>query len=171
MLERNFRFFHAPNLKIENRRFKTESTSRSPAVYFERNPMSKTAPATVICQVCKKPKSPHDGMMAGLIRPSLLEFIKKRTPQWDDKGFICLDDLGEFRKDYVREVLEDEIGELSALDQEVVESLIKPQPPVTIMRTAPDSSDMAGVIDFNRACITKGTGKTCAGSRAIPGLL
>jgi hypothetical protein len=67
--------------------------------------------------------------------------------------------------------LEDEIGELSALDQEVVESLIKPQPPVTIMRTAPDSSDTAGVIDFNRACITKGIGKTCAGSRAIPGLL
>jgi uncharacterized membrane protein len=34
-----------------------------------------------------------------------------------------LDDLGEFRKDYVKEVLEEEIGELSALDQEVIESL------------------------------------------------
>src|SRR5438046_8995205 len=62
-------------------------------------------------------------MLAELIRPSLLEFIKKRMPDWDGNGFICLDDLGEFRKDYVKEVLEDEIGELSALDQEVVESL------------------------------------------------
>ena len=62
-------------------------------------------------------------MMGELIRPSLAEFIKKRTPAWDDKGFICLDDLGEFRKDYVKEVLQDEIGELSALDQEVIESL------------------------------------------------
>ena len=85
--------------------------------------MSKTAPATVICQICKKPKSPHDGMMAELIRPSLLEFIKKRMPGWDGNGFICLDDLGEFRKDYVKEVLQDEIGELSALDHEVIESL------------------------------------------------
>ena len=85
--------------------------------------MKQTAPATHICQVCKRTKSPHDGMIAELIRPSLLEFIKKRMPEWDGKGFICFDDLGEFRKDYVKEVLQDEIGELSALDHEVIESL------------------------------------------------
>jgi uncharacterized membrane protein len=85
--------------------------------------MSNTAKAPLVCQVCKKPKSPHGGMLAELIRPSLLEFIKKRMPGFDSKGFICLDDLGDFRKDYVKEVLEDEIGELSALDQEVIESL------------------------------------------------
>jgi uncharacterized membrane protein len=85
--------------------------------------MSETESATVICQVCKKPKSPHDGMLAELIRPSLLEFIKKRMPDWDGTGFICLDDLGEFRKEYVKEVLQEEIGELSTLDNEVIESL------------------------------------------------
>ncbi len=85
--------------------------------------MSKTLTAPVICQVCKKPKSPNSGMIAELIRPSLLEFIKKKLPDLDSNGFICFDDLGEFRKDYIKEVLEDEIGELSALDQEVVESL------------------------------------------------
>src|SRR5436305_14762539 len=79
--------------------------------------------APVICQICKKPKSPDSGMIAELIRPSLLEFIKKKVPDVDSKGFICFEDLGEFRKDYVKEVLEDEIGELSALDQEVIESL------------------------------------------------
>ena len=85
--------------------------------------MSKTVTAPLVCQVCKKPRSPHNGMIAELIRPSLLEFIKKRLPDLDSKGFICLDDLGEFRKDYIKEVLEDEIGELSALDNEVIESL------------------------------------------------
>src|SRR5213082_3803917 len=85
--------------------------------------MSQSATTLQICQICKKHKSPHGGMMGELIRPSLAEFIKKRTPAWDDKGFICLDDLGEFRKDYVKEVLQEEIGELSALDQEVIESL------------------------------------------------
>src|SRR5213075_1797209 len=83
----------------------------------------KASASANICQICKKPKSAHDGMLAELIRPSLLEFIKKRMPDWDGNGFICLDDLGEFRKDYVKEVLQDEIGELSTLDQEVVESL------------------------------------------------
>ncbi|HMF46791.1 MAG TPA: DUF1003 domain-containing protein [Candidatus Udaeobacter sp.] len=79
--------------------------------------------APLICQVCKKSKSPNSGMIAELIRPSLLEFIKKKIPDLDPKAFICFEDLGEFRKDYVKEVLEDEIGELTALDQEVVESL------------------------------------------------
>jgi uncharacterized membrane protein len=86
----------------------------------QRIPMS-TAP--LVCQVCKKSKSPYSGMIAELIRPSLLEFIKKTIPDLDPKAFICFEDLGEFRKDYVKEVLEDEIGELSALDQEVIESL------------------------------------------------
>jgi uncharacterized membrane protein len=85
--------------------------------------MSQAAAAPQICQICKKPKSPHSGMVAELIRPSLLEFIKKETPGLESKGFICFDDLGEFRKDYVKEVLQDEIGELSALDHEVIESL------------------------------------------------
>ena len=85
--------------------------------------MSQTATASLICQICKKPKSSHGGMIAELIRPSLLEFIKKGMPDWDGKGFICLDDLGKFRKEYVKDVLEDELGELSVLDQEVIESL------------------------------------------------
>jgi uncharacterized membrane protein len=85
--------------------------------------MSETTPAKPICQICQKPKSLHQGMFAELIRPSLLEFIKKRKPEWNGKGFICLEDLGEFRKNYVKEVLQDEIGELSALDHEVIESL------------------------------------------------
>ena len=61
--------------------------------------------------------------MGDLLRPSLLEFIQKRVPGFDPKSFICLDDLGQFRRDYVKEVLEDEIGELSVLDQEVIDSL------------------------------------------------
>src|SRR5881392_2590328 len=85
--------------------------------------MSQSATTPLICQICKKHKSPHGGMVAELIRPSLLEFIKKEKPDLDSKGFICSDDLGEFRKDYVKEVLQDEIGELSTLDQEVIESL------------------------------------------------
>src|SRR5438445_11101607 len=85
--------------------------------------MSKTVTAPLVCEVCKKPRSPNNGMIAELIRPSLLEFIKKKLPDLDEKGFICLDDLGEFRKDYINEVLEDELGELSALDNEVIGSL------------------------------------------------
>jgi uncharacterized membrane protein len=85
--------------------------------------MSQPPTAPLVCEVCKKPKSPHNGMVAELIRPSLLDFIRKKFPDLDGKAFICFDDLGKFRKDYIKEVLEDEIGELSALDNEVIESL------------------------------------------------
>src|SRR5213075_3344375 len=37
--------------------------------------------------------------------------------------FICYADLGAFRRDYVKRTLEDEIGELTSLDHEVIESL------------------------------------------------
>ena len=79
--------------------------------------------APAVCQICKKTKSPNSGMIAELIRPSLLEFAKKKVPDLDSKAFICFEDLGNFRKDYVKEVLEEEIGELSALDEEVIQSL------------------------------------------------
>jgi uncharacterized membrane protein len=81
------------------------------------------ATAQVTCEICKQPTSPHNGMIADLVRPSLLESMKRQTPAWDGKGFICAKDLGESRKEYVKEVLQEELGELSTLDNEVIESL------------------------------------------------
>jgi uncharacterized membrane protein len=78
---------------------------------------------TAECQICRKAVSTRNGTIGEVVRPSLSDFIKRKVPQWDGKGFICFDDLGKFRRDYVKEVLQDEIGELSALDNEVVESL------------------------------------------------
>lgn len=75
------------------------------------------------CCVCKKHKATRGGQIAEAIRPSLLQFIQKQAPECSASSFICAEDLGEMRQAYVREVLSDEIGELSALDHEVVESL------------------------------------------------
>ncbi|MEO7168519.1 MAG: DUF1003 domain-containing protein [Spartobacteria bacterium] len=75
------------------------------------------------CQICHQVNPPSALTAVDLIRPSLGDFIRKKIPDLDPRGFICLNDLGLFRRDYVKEVLEDEIGELSVLDQEVVDSL------------------------------------------------
>jgi hypothetical protein len=104
------------------RRLQKRSTFQEAADYH-RVMVDSAAAAPLVCQICKQPKSPQNGTIGEVVRPSLSAFIKKKDPQWDGKGFICFDDLGKFRRDYVKEVLEDEIGELSALDQEVVESL------------------------------------------------
>jgi uncharacterized membrane protein len=78
---------------------------------------------TCVCQICHKAKSPTQGQFAEVIRPSLLDHLKKQHPEWNGTGFVCFDDIGDCRKEYVKEVLQDEIGELSTLDNEVVESL------------------------------------------------
>jgi uncharacterized membrane protein len=75
------------------------------------------------CQVCHKTVAPSAGTFGDLIRPSLLDFIQRKVPDFDPHGFICFNDLGLFRRDYVKEVLQEEVGELSALDQEVIDSL------------------------------------------------
>ncbi len=66
---------------------------------------------------------PSAGTIGDLVRPSLLDFIHRRVSGFDPQGFICLNDLGQFRREYVKEVLQEEVGELSALDQEVIDSL------------------------------------------------
>ena len=76
-----------------------------------------------VCQICGKTKLPNEGQIADVLRPSLLESMRKRYPKWDGRGFVCLEDIGDCRRDYVKEVLQEELGELTALDHEVVESL------------------------------------------------
>jgi uncharacterized membrane protein len=77
----------------------------------------------VICQICKEARSPARGVVGENIRPSLAEFIKTQRPDFNLHEFICYDDLGLFRKEYVKQALHDELGELSALDHEVIASL------------------------------------------------
>src|SRR5881398_730372 len=75
--------------------------------------MEATASRKVICQICGRAFLPQNGAIGENLRPSLAEFIKSQRPNWDPQGFICFGDLGAFRKDYVKQALEDEIGELT----------------------------------------------------------
>jgi len=64
---------------------------------------------TTQCLICGQAIATRNGTIGEVVRPSLSEFIRKKAPQWDGKGFICLNDLGKFRRDYLKEVLQDEI--------------------------------------------------------------
>jgi uncharacterized membrane protein len=57
------------------------------------------------------------------IRPKVAALIRKAHPQLDDKSLISIAALAPFRAEYVRGVLEEDIGELSALEHDVVASL------------------------------------------------
>jgi uncharacterized membrane protein len=78
---------------------------------------------TVLCQICGQQKPFSISMLGEVIRPSITRTILKTHPEWAPSGYICLADLNNFRGQYVKEILEDEKGELSTMDQEVVRSL------------------------------------------------
>ena len=85
--------------------------------------METTASRKLNCQICGRAFSQQNGAIGDNVRPSLAEFIKSQRPNWSPQEFICFADLGAFRKEYVKQALEDEIGELTTLDHEVIESL------------------------------------------------
>lgn len=86
--------------------------------------MSKeTRPTDHFCQVCGKRPPAVELIAADLLRPVVVDIIKQSMPGWSAKGFICIDDLNHFRYEYVRSLVEDEKGELSDLDKEVLDSI------------------------------------------------
>lgn len=62
-------------------------------------------------------------MSLELVRDPIFELIKKDFPDASRQDFICLDQLNYYRSRYIQSVLEAEKGELSQLDQVVVQSL------------------------------------------------
>ena len=75
------------------------------------------------CQVCGQTR-PHRLLRpANVLRPTLEAYLAKRVPNWSHDSLICLQCLNQLRTDFVRAQLEEERGELTALEQEVVQSL------------------------------------------------
>ncbi len=75
------------------------------------------------CQICGRHAPQVELVVAGLIRPAVVEVIKRTFPGWTPDGFICEDDLNRFRYEYVSSLIEAEKGELTDLDKEVLESM------------------------------------------------
>jgi uncharacterized membrane protein len=57
------------------------------------------------------------------VRHTVADLIGAQYPAWSSDSYICHADLARFRGQYVQTLLETEKGELTALEQEVVQSL------------------------------------------------
>jgi uncharacterized membrane protein len=76
-----------------------------------------------LCGVCGKP-FPKAGLIPGvLVREPVAEQIRRDHPDWDDSKSICRSDLALYRTRHVQDLLQSERGELTALDEEVLDSL------------------------------------------------
>ena len=80
-------------------------------------------PTRFRCVICNKDKPAREINQLDVVRPSLIDRIRTDFPELPSEGYICGEDLDHFRSRYVSELLGQERGELTKLEQEVVQSL------------------------------------------------
>jgi uncharacterized membrane protein len=81
--------------------------------------MKKPDATAPTCQICQSQQRANL-RRAIIVRPAIAQLIQRDIGHWDENQWICSDDLHRFQQQYVRSLLVDEQGELSALDKEVV---------------------------------------------------
>ncbi|MDD4898812.1 MAG: DUF1003 domain-containing protein [Methanocellales archaeon] len=87
--------------------------------------MKKSNTGNQILDMAGKKIREDDAVSAETIRPSISKLIKKKFPNWSTTSYISKEDLKEFRKRYIEELLKKEKGELSRIEKEVLNSLLQ----------------------------------------------
>jgi uncharacterized membrane protein len=77
----------------------------------------------IFCPVCKIKYPPFETLSGRAIRPGLLPFIVALSPGWTLDQDICLHCLNKARSGFVEKSLVEEIGGLSDVEKEVIESI------------------------------------------------
>lgn len=86
--------------------------------------MSKTSlPLKAICHISNKQFPMSQLRTWASVRPGVSALIAQSFPQWGEGKYISQPELIRFRRLYVEQLLEQERGELTSLEKEVVESL------------------------------------------------
>lgn len=78
---------------------------------------------TFICEVCKQPTRMSDLFPLEMVHEPVIRIIQEEHPDLPKTGYICLRDLNKYRIEFIKKVLEEEKGELSAIEEEVLKSI------------------------------------------------
>lgn len=89
--------------------------------------MRSTGNHTHTCAVCQRQFDIRSLTPGSALRTQIADLIRAEHPAWVDTDTICQDDLTKFRSRYVQSMLESEKGELTALEDAVVNSLREQQ--------------------------------------------
>ncbi len=76
-----------------------------------------------VCQICGRDDKKTEVLSSTIIRPAVSKIIADSVPNWNPNGFICRDDLQKYRREYLQKLLLDEKGELSILENDVIDKL------------------------------------------------
>lgn len=85
--------------------------------------MPENQEKTVVCEVCGQVKAAGEVFPLAIVHESIFKMIQRDHPQASREGSICSADLSAYRMEFIKKTLEEEKGELTALEQEVVTSI------------------------------------------------
>lgn len=77
----------------------------------------------VSCAICGKSVPLSEAVPARFVRPPIAELIVAEHHDWNLESYACHNDVNHYRSLYVQNVLTQEKGELTTLEQEVIRSL------------------------------------------------
>lgn len=80
---------------------------------------------TIISQLSKKEVSIHEAIRIDSVRPSIIDLIKLEAPNFDMDGYISISELNRLIEIHIKNLLELDKGELTKMDNEVLQSLVK----------------------------------------------
>ena len=76
------------------------------------------------CQICGRQFDSGDLVPLEIIRPGVASLIEKDHPsRAEERTLVCEDDLNRYRRRYTQSLIEEEKGEITALEEEVLQSL------------------------------------------------
>ena len=85
--------------------------------------MTSKKETNFICPVCNESKPLYDGRTAEMVHGPVGKLIRENYPDWGPDKTICSSCLRKFRMDYVEDTLEAQRGELTKVEDDVLDSL------------------------------------------------
>jgi len=90
----------------------------------EEPAQSTIHPSHCLCQICGRTFDPSDLIPLEMVRPGVAALVEKDYPTAvEERKLICEDDLNRYRRLYTQSLIEEEKGEITALEEEVLQSL------------------------------------------------
>lgn len=75
------------------------------------------------CVICSRDSGSGQLVRGDLIRDTVLAVIRQDIPGFSDADFVCVNDLNRYLVRYAQLQIQEERGELSAIEQQVIQSL------------------------------------------------
>ncbi len=83
----------------------------------------KSHSKTAVCQLTGQTHSIDELVPASSLHSPIVNLIRQQHPNWNSNGYISTAQLSKYRNLYIRQLLEDEEGQISKLDEKVMESI------------------------------------------------